>query len=94
MDSNISLISKNIQQKFPFFGINKVRELTRLIFEISKKENTDSINVINSIEEKLMRPIITMILCCLNSLYQIYNANLEQSNIEILKMINDINNGI
>ena len=52
MDSNISLISKNIQQKFPFFGINKVRELTRLIFEISKKENTDSINVINSIEEK------------------------------------------
>ena len=49
---------------------------------------------INSIEEKLMRPIITMILCCLNSLYQIYNANLEQSNIEILKMINDINNGI
>lgn len=52
MDSNISLISNNIQQKFPFFGINKVRELTRLVFEISKKENTNSVDVINSIEEK------------------------------------------
>lgn len=52
MDSNISLISNNIQQKFPFFGINKVRELTRLVFEISKKENINSVDVINSIEEK------------------------------------------
>ena len=52
MDSNISLISNNIQRKFPFFGINKVRELTRLVFEISKKENINSVDVINSIEEK------------------------------------------
>ncbi|MBR3655178.1 MAG: hypothetical protein IKN62_07090 [Elusimicrobia bacterium] len=52
MDSNISLISSNIQQKFPFFGINKIRELTRLVFEISKKYNISSADVINSIEEK------------------------------------------
>lgn len=52
MDSNISLISSNIQQKFPFFGINKIRELTRLVFEISKKYNISSTEVINSIEEK------------------------------------------
>ena len=52
MDSNISLISSNIQQKFPFFGINKIRELTRLVFEISKRDNKSYIDVINSIQEK------------------------------------------
>jgi spore photoproduct lyase len=52
MDSNISLISNNIQKKFPFFGINKIRELTRLVFEISKRDNISSIDVINSIQEK------------------------------------------
>ena len=51
MDSNISLISNNIQQKFPFFGINKIRELTRLVFEISKRDNKSFVDVINSIEE-------------------------------------------
>ncbi|MCR4663361.1 MAG: hypothetical protein K5622_05705 [Endomicrobiaceae bacterium] len=52
MNSNISLISNNIQQKFPFFGINKIRELTRLVFEISKKDNISSTDIINSIQEK------------------------------------------
>jgi len=52
MDSNISLISSNIQKKFPLFGINKTRELTRLVFEISKRDNISSIDVINSIQEK------------------------------------------
>lgn len=52
MDSNISLISSNIQKKFPFFGINKIRELTRLIFEISKRDNKNSTDIINSIQEK------------------------------------------
>ena len=52
MDSNISLISSNIQKKFPLFGINKIRELTRLVFEISKRENISSNNIINSIHEK------------------------------------------
>ena len=52
MDSNISLISSNIQQKFPLFGINKIRELTRLVFEISKRDNKSSEEVINSIQDK------------------------------------------
>ena len=52
MDSNISLISSNIQKKFPFFGINKIRELTRLVFEISKRDNISSVNIINSVQEK------------------------------------------
>ena len=52
MDSNISLISSNIQQKFPLFGINKIRELTRLVFEISKRDNISFKDVINEIREK------------------------------------------
>ena len=52
MYRNIPLISSNIQQKFPFFGINKIRELTRLVFEISKRDNKSYIDVINSIQEK------------------------------------------
>ena len=47
---------------------------------------------INSIEEKLIKPIITKALCTLNSIYQIYNSKLEPQNIKILKMINHLNN--
>ena len=43
---------------------------------------------INSIEEKLIKPIITMALCTLNSIYQIYNSKLDEQKIKILKMIN------
>ena len=42
MDNNIPLITSNIQKKFPFFGVNKTRELTRLVFEISKRDNISS----------------------------------------------------
>ena len=51
MNKNISLINQAIQNKFSLFGINKIRELTRLVFEISKRDNTDFTNVINSIKE-------------------------------------------
>lgn len=52
MDNNIPLITSNIQKKFPFFGVNKTRELTRLVFEISKRDNISSTEVVNSIQEK------------------------------------------
>ena len=47
---------------------------------------------INSIEEKLIRPIITKALCTLNSIYQIYNTQLDSKNIKILQMLKTINN--
>ena len=46
---------------------------------------------INSIEEKLIRPIITKALCTLNSIYQIYNTQLDSRNIKILQMLKTIN---
>ena len=42
---------------------------------------------INNIEEKLIKPIITMVLCGLNSIYQIYNTQMEMDNIKILRLI-------
>ena len=42
---------------------------------------------INSIEEKLMKPIITKALCTLNSIYQIYNTQLDSKDIKILQML-------
>ena len=47
---------------------------------------------INSIEEKLMKPIITKALCTLNSIYQIYNAKMDSRNIKILQMLKTFNN--
>ena len=46
---------------------------------------------INSIEEKLIRPLITKALCTLNSIYQIYNTQLDPRNIKILQMLKTIN---
>ena len=45
---------------------------------------------INLIEDKLIKPIITMVLCGLNSIYQIYNSKLEMNNINILRMIKNL----
>ena len=48
---------------------------------------------INQIEEKLMKPIIIKILCSLNSIYQIYNYQLDEQNMKRLRRINSfINN--
>ena len=47
---------------------------------------------INNIEEKLMKPIITMILCGLNSIYQVFNTTLEKDNIKILQLVKSYNN--
>ena len=47
---------------------------------------------INNIEEKLMKPIITMILCGLNSIYQVFNTTLEKDNIKILQLVKNYNN--
>lgn len=50
MHSNISYIKTLLLNKFPFFGINKIRELTRLIFEIGKRDNITSTDIVNNIE--------------------------------------------
>ena len=50
MLSNISYIKTLLLNKFPFFGINKIRELTRLVFEISKRDNIASADIVNNIE--------------------------------------------
>ena len=42
---------------------------------------------INSIEEYLIKPIITKALCTLNSIYQIYNTQLDSKNIQMLQML-------
>ena len=47
---------------------------------------------INSIEEKLIKPIITKALCTLNSIYQVYNTQLDSRNIKILQMLKTFNN--
>ena len=48
---------------------------------------------INQIEEKLMKPIIIKTLCSLNSIYQVYNFQLDKTSIQRLSRINSfINN--
>ena len=43
---------------------------------------------INSIDEKLMKPIIIKALCALNNIYQVINAKLDDKLIKKLKMLN------
>lgn len=62
MDSKISFISSNLQERFSLFGINKIRELTRLVFEISKRENISPIDIINSIQEKSYEKVKELLL--------------------------------
>ena len=50
MHSNISYIKTLLLNKFPFFGINKIRELTRLVFEIGKRDNISSTDIVSNIE--------------------------------------------
>ena len=47
---------------------------------------------INSIEEKLIKPIISKTLCTLNSIYQVYNAQIDSNNMNILKMVKTLDN--
>ena len=49
---------------------------------------------INSIDEKMMRPIITQALCTLNSIYQVYNTQLDMKNIRVLRMLKTFNTDI
>ena len=42
---------------------------------------------INSIDEKLMKPIIIKSLCALNNIYQVFNTQIDEKNIKRLKVI-------
>ena len=42
---------------------------------------------INSIEEKLIKPIIIKSLCAINTIYQIYNCEISSENIEVLRNV-------
>ena len=52
MKNKISFISLSLQKKFPKFGVNKTRELTRLVFEISKKYSETPEQIINLVTDK------------------------------------------
>lgn len=49
MDKPEDIIQK-VQQKYSLFGINKIREISRLIYEISKRDNTDFNTIVNEIK--------------------------------------------
>ena len=49
---------------------------------------------INSIDEKMMKPIITQALSTLNSIYQIYNTQIDMKNIRVLRMLKTFNTEI
>ena len=51
MYNTVTDIIQSLKNKFPFFGINKTRELSRLVFEISKREKADFEDIIKRIEE-------------------------------------------
>ena len=51
MDKAEDIIQKT-QQKYKLFGINKIREISRLIFEISKRDNVDFDIIVNEINSK------------------------------------------
>ena len=45
---------------------------------------------INSVEEKLIKPIIIKSLCTINTIYQIYNCQLSPEDISVLKKVKKI----
>ena len=47
---------------------------------------------INSIDEKLMKPIIIKSLCALNTIYQVYNSNITKENAQMLNEVQKISN--
>lgn len=51
MRYNIDAIKRYVYSIFPQFGINKQREITRLIYEISQRENTSLKDVIHDITQ-------------------------------------------
>lgn len=51
MKNKVFYISSILQQKFQKFGVNKIRELTRLVFEISKKYDKAPEIIIDSIRD-------------------------------------------
>ena len=79
---NVSIkISKNKRAMFKLRRFDDLFMTVKLFCEI------------NQIEEKLMKPIIIKTLCSLNSIYQIFNCQLDGKNIQRLSRINSfINN--
>lgn len=44
-------INKHIIKTFPNFGVNKIREISRLVYEISRRENISAAKIINPVKE-------------------------------------------
>ena len=49
MDRAEDIIQKT-QHKYKLFGINKIREISRLVFEISKRDNVDFDTIVKEIK--------------------------------------------
>lgn len=62
MYNTVTDIIQNLKNKFPFFGINKIRELSRLVFEISKRENIGFEFIINGIDDSAYERIKVFLL--------------------------------
>ncbi|MFN7169781.1 MAG: radical SAM protein [Candidatus Omnitrophota bacterium] len=54
---NLTKIKNFVEEKFPAYGINKKREIVRLIFEISKRENVPFQEIISEVEDTSYRQI-------------------------------------
>ena len=49
---------------------------------------------INSIDEKLMKPIIIKSLCALNNIYQVFNTQIDEKNLKRLRIVRNFINNI
>lgn len=71
---NVKLPNKN-EATFQIKRYDDIFETIKLFCEI------------NSVEERLMKPLIIKSLCTLNTIYQVYNSPLDQEKIKILQKI-------
>ena len=101
-DKNNIELKQKIQQSNKYLENTEVLHLKVKISEneivtIKIKRYDDLFLTINffceiySIDEQLMKPIILKTLSALNTIYQIYNCNISDENINILKMVKNRN---
>ena len=57
MYNTVTDIIQSLKNKFPFFGINKTRELSRLVFEISKIAEISDIEIKEQAVEDIIHDI-------------------------------------
>ena len=94
---NISPMINSIIENTEILNVNvKIAKDKNAIFKLRRFDDlfltVKLFCEINSIDEKMMKPIISIALCTLNSIYQIYNTKLDMKNIRVLQMLNTFDN--